>query len=248
MTKPKQHVLFNSEDLERVVTRRVKWQRAYRLIPSKFPPINLFERVAPKEDWDALIALEGLTNPRLREEAGDISNTPKSRRVSGQGASIVMAPFSHFSPQRASRFTDGTYGVYYAANKFETALREVAFHKAKFHEATNDPPSADAYREYVGEVDRIMYDLTRGAWPQYLDPDPSNYAAPQAFARAIRKRDGNGILYPSVRHIGGKCIAALFPDAVKIPVQGRHIQLSWDGKKIDRWFDFDSEKWLPFDG
>ncbi|MBS0238662.1 MAG: RES family NAD+ phosphorylase [Proteobacteria bacterium] len=247
MTKPKQQELFNSDDLERVATRRVKWQCAHRLIPTKYPPINLFERVSPKEDWDALFALEGLTNPRLREEAGEISNIPKARRVSGPGASIVMAPFSHFSPSWASRFTDGTFGVYYAANKFETALREVAYHKAKFHAATSDAPTSDDYREYIGKVDRVLYDLTDGSWPQYLDPDPASYPAPQAFAKAIRERNGNGILYPSVRHKGGKCVAALFPDVVKIPVQGRHIQLSWDGTKIDRWFDYETEQWLPFE-
>lgn len=248
MKKPKQQGLFKSEDIERVATRRVKWQRAHRLIPTKYPPIDLFERIAPKEDWDALIALEGLTNPRLREDIGEISNIPVSRRIAGgTGVSIVMAPFSHFSPEWASRFTDGTFGVYYAANKFETALREVAFHKALFHRSTNDPASHDAYREYVGKVDKVMHDLTRGHWPQYLDPDPDKYGAPQALARAIRESNGNGIIYPSVRHKGGLCIAALYPDAVKPPMQGRHIQLCWDGKKISRWFDFESKEWFQFD-
>jgi len=234
--------MFSSHpDLKKVSTRRVRWEKAHRLIPTRYPPIDLFERVAKKEDFDALYALESLTNPRIREEVGNISNIPEARRVTGPGASVVMAPFSHHG--RASRFTDGSYGVYYAGHQFETALREVVFHMERFHAATDDPISTDAYREYVGKVDKFMVDLTKGSWRRYLDPDPNSYPAPQAFARALRKNDFNGIVYPSVRHAGGQCVAALFPDAVKIPVQGRHINLRWNGSEIDRWHDPDTNRW-----
>lgn len=244
MTRRKQTDLFNeNEDLKRAATRRVKWQRAHRLIPTRYPPIALFERVAPQHDFEALYALEGLTNPRVREETGQISNIPKSRRVSGLGASVVMAPFSHFSTSRPTRFSDGTFGVYYAANKFETALREVTFHMSRFHANTSDPPLSEPYREYVGKVDRLMHDLTQGDWRKFLDPDVTHYGPSQAFAKAIRERNGNGIVYPSVRHKPGKCIAALFPDVVKIPVQGRHIELHWNGTRIDRWFDYETNNW-----
>ena len=59
---------------------------------------------------------------------------PPARRVTGPGATIVMAPFTHTSPERPSRFSAGSYGLYYAAMRFETALREarpsVVFHLA----------------------------------------------------------------------------------------------------------------------
>ena len=46
---------------------RVEWKGAVRIIRSAFPPIDLFERVADPVDWDALHAIESLTNPRLRD-------------------------------------------------------------------------------------------------------------------------------------------------------------------------------------
>ena len=229
----------------RVTTRRVKWQHTYRLIPTRYPPISLFERVANKHDWDSLYALEGLTNPRLREEAGEISSVPMSRRVTGPGASIVMAPFAHFSKDRATRFSDGTYGVYYAAHAFETALREVAFHMARFHGRTNDPPLAVSYREYAGKIDKVMHDLTKGDWSKFLDPSVVHYTESQALAKSLRERNSNGIVYPSVRHPTGQCIAVFHPDVVKIPIQGRHIDLHWDGSAIDKWFDYDAGVWKP---
>src|SRR5690606_15574123 len=49
---------------------RIEWRPCWRIIPSRFPPIQLFERVTEPEDLDAVFELEALTNPRLRDEAG----------------------------------------------------------------------------------------------------------------------------------------------------------------------------------
>ncbi|HEX8777609.1 MAG TPA: RES domain-containing protein, partial [Rhodanobacter sp.] len=50
--------------------RRVRWSHAYRIVPSRFPPVGVYDRIADPADLDALFAIEALTNPRLREEAG----------------------------------------------------------------------------------------------------------------------------------------------------------------------------------
>ena len=93
---------------------RIEWKPSWRIIPSRFPPISLFERVTEPDDLDAIFELEAITNPRLRNEVGDISMVPPEDRVSGPGSSIIMSAFTHLNPE-GSRFTDGTYGVYYAA-------------------------------------------------------------------------------------------------------------------------------------
>ena len=105
-----------------VPSRRVVWPKAWRIIASRFPPIDLFERVSddPKV-WDALIALEEMTNPRLRDEAGEISLVPPERRVSGANASWVMAAFTHIN-RSGARASDGTRGVSHAADTLEAAI------------------------------------------------------------------------------------------------------------------------------
>ena len=55
---------------------------------------------------DSLVELEMLTNPRVRQEVGEISLVPPEERVSGAGASWVMAPFTHIG--WPSRFSDGS--------------------------------------------------------------------------------------------------------------------------------------------
>ena len=51
---------------------RVGWRPCLRIVPSRFPPIQLFERVADPADLEAVLELESLTDSRLRDEAGDI--------------------------------------------------------------------------------------------------------------------------------------------------------------------------------
>jgi hypothetical protein len=219
-------------------SRRVSWRSTYRLIPSRYPPIDAFERLAPSHDWHALMELEALTNPRLRQEAGAIHLVPADQVVTGPGASIVMAPFTHVSRDRPSRFSNGTYGVYYAARSFETALLEVAFHMGRFHAATADPPTTGTYRAYKGSLDKALHDIRGDGFAALLQPDVGSYALPQTFAAQLRSNGSHGLVYPSVRHTRGQCLAAFRPTVISIPVQDRHVDLRWDGTTISGWFDY----------
>ena len=55
------------------IATRQPWKPCWRIVPSRYPPIDLFERIAPPEDWEALAAVESLTNPRIREEIQSIA-------------------------------------------------------------------------------------------------------------------------------------------------------------------------------
>jgi hypothetical protein len=88
-----------------------------------------------------------------------------------------------------------------------------------------------------------MHDLRKGDWSDFLDPDPANYGRPQELGRLLRDSGSNGVVYPSVRHAGGECIGAFWPDVVQIPEQTKHVMLKWDGNKISSWFDYETERW-----
>ena len=85
----------------------VKWEGAVRIIRSINPPIDLFKDIADPADWPLLISAEQKTNPRLMENIGNLELIPEDRRVGGQGATYLMAPFCHVSPDRKNRFSDG---------------------------------------------------------------------------------------------------------------------------------------------
>ncbi|MGN6766934.1 MAG: RES family NAD+ phosphorylase [Rhizobiaceae bacterium] len=212
------------------VRRRVRWPQTFRIIRSIHPPVDLFEDIADPRDWEALVAVEAKTNPRIRLEIGDLGKVPAARRVSGPGASFVMAPFVHCSPLRPGRFTDGSYGIYYAGDSENVALAETIHHHQRFMAGTNEEPGwTSDFRVLVGNVDRDLDDVN--AVPGVLDPD--DYAASQAEGRALRDAGSDGLTWNSVRIAGGSCIGAFWPDVVGIPVQGRHYCYHWDGSRVD---------------
>lgn len=212
---------------------RIAWPKTHRLINSAFPPIHLFEDIADPADWDLLVGAEQKTNPRLAETIGNLDLVPVARRVSGDGASWVMACFTHVSTDRKGRFHDGTYGAYYGAHSFETALFETIHHSQVFYAATSEAPGWIAdMRELVGSIDAALVDIRGGNYSHLLHK--ADYRQPQAFARQMIGNGHDGIVYPSVRHSGGECFAAFYPDVISIPVQGRHLTYYWDGARIDK--------------
>ena len=213
-------------------TAHVHWERTYRLINSRYPPIDLFEDIADPRDWNLLNQAETKTSARLAETIGNIDLVPFERRVGGHGASYVMAPFTHISTDRAGRFHDGTFGAYYAANSYETALFETIHHTGIFCTATNEENGWIAdMRELIGTIDAPLVDIRGDGFNGVMNP--TEYTASQAFARNVKAQNGNGIVYPSVRYDTGECFAAFYPDVMSIPVQGRHISYHWDGERVD---------------
>lgn len=208
--------------------KRIRWNQAYRIVPSRFPPIGVYDRIADPADMEALFAIEAMTNPRLREELGALRMVPKARRISGPGATPVMAAFTHLNPE-GSRFSDGTWGVFYAAHSVATAVEETVYHRERFLAATAEPPCEIEMRCYRTSLDCKLHDL-RGGWPPAHDPD--SYAASLALARELRTADSSGIVYDSARHAGGECIAAFYPDVVAPCVQAQHLIYRWDGQRI----------------
>lgn len=221
---------------------KVFWNPTFRIIPTRYPPIDLFERVAPPEDWDAIANLEMLTNPRLRQEWGEISLVPVERRVSGPGASWVMAAFTHLNPA-GSRFTDGSYGVYYASKEIETAIAETVYHMELFYTSTSDEPHREDMRVLLGAIDATLHDIRDGStWESAYHP--TDYGNSQTLALALRARGSDGIVYNSVRRSDGENIAAFWPDVVSIPIQGDPLAYEWNGRTISRYFDYQDETWV----
>ncbi len=212
--------------------RRTVCSATHRLILSHYPAIDLFDDVADPHDWENLAAAEAKTNPRIYEAIGDLSLVPVARRLTGDGASWVMAAFTHISPERQSRFSDGSYGVYYAADSIDCALHEHAFHMGREYAKTDQAPGwISEVRQLVGKIDAMLLDLCGGGFEALLDRN--DYGAAQVFGAQKRALEENGIVYPSQRYEEGTCFAALFPDVVTAPIQGGHYVYHWNGSRID---------------
>lgn len=172
-----------------------------------------------------------MTNDRLREEAGDLALVPPEDRVSGPGTSPIMAAFTHLNPV-GDRFTDGSYGVFYAGLTLETAVAETRYHRTRFMEATDEPAQELDMRVYAVDLAAEMHDIRgmRDSHPAYYHP--GSYAMSQALARDLRKDGSDGIVYQSVRHDGGECAAVFRPRLLSNCRQERHLCYVWDGGSI----------------
>jgi hypothetical protein len=216
---------------------RIVWPGAAPIVRSLYPPIDLFEDIADPADWPLLISAEMKSNPRLIESIGNLDLVPPARRVGGVNASWLMAPFTHPSPDRPSRFSDGTYGVLYAGQTFEVALLETMHHHGRFMAATSQAPGwTSQFREILLDVGAALHDLrSDNAAAPVLAAD--SHTAGQALGAALRAAGSDGVVYPSVRRPGGECVGLFYPDLAARPLQARHLDYHWDGERVDLYRD-----------
>lgn len=201
-------------------------KRCFRLIPSHYPPIQLFENLLDPDELEAAYYLESLTNDRLRDEAGDIALVAPEDRVTGPGTSAIMAAFTHTGI--ASRFSSGNYGVYYAGLTLDTALAESRHSRERFLSDTDEEALVLTMRCYECRVNAELVDL-RGDEACHQE----EWGNAQAQGQLIKNQDELGILYRSIRHNGGENIAILRPPALIPPAnQTKHYHYHWNGQEI----------------
>lgn len=199
----------------------------YRLIPSHFPPISLFENLLDPKELEAAYLLESMTNDRLQDQAGNIALVAPEDRVAGPGTTVIMAAFTHIGAN--SRFTKGRYGVYYAGLDLDTAIIESAFSRSRLMRATQEGPQVLTMRCYKCSVNAKLVDVRRDTAAH--NPDSFDYS--QSIGEQLRQRNEAGILYKSVRNPGGECIAAFRPTTLVPPaIQAGHFQFHWNGSTI----------------
>ena len=215
---------------------RIEWKPCWRIIPSRFPAVQLFERVADPDDLESIFELDALTNPRLRDEAGKIALVPPEDRISGPGTTVIMAAFIHLNPD-GSRFSDGTYGVFHAANNLDTAIAETRHHRERFLSATTQGRMELDMRVYLVDLEGDLHDLRGQKAVRPLVYHIENHAAGQQLASTLREAGSNGIAYDSVRHTGGECTAVFRPPLLSGARQERHLCYVWNGQEVETIYE-----------
>jgi hypothetical protein len=195
----------------------------HRLIPSQFPPIELFDTVATAEDLEAVMELAGWTNDRLA--AGRINRLPRTEWVYGRSnASIVMASFLHVAPS-GSRFNNSDLGGWYAASSLKTAMVEVAHHLRREAVDRRRANIQRQFRQYTADLAGSYLDLRgkQAAYPEAYASD--SYTGSQILGESIRASGNAGIIYDSLRELGGINIVAYRPRNVLNVVQADHYAI-----------------------
>ena len=201
----------------------------HRLIPSAYDKETVLNRLTTDSDeLTALLELEGATNERLLGEAGLLPGITVHELVFGLSYShIVNAAFTHAKPF-GSRFNGPQRGEWYAGFSLETAGIEVAFHKSEeLREINWQEKETFLYADFLADFRGEFHDI-RGdsGFVRCLDPD--SYAASQKLAGELLDKGSAGVVYPSVRHSGGTCIACFRPALVNNVRKGGQISVEFE--------------------
>lgn len=211
--------------------RRVRWDQACRIVPTRYPAVTLFDRVASAADFDALYALEAMTNERVRDEIGQVELVPPEERIFGPGSGPIMAAFTHVNTA-GSRFGIGQFGVFYAARERATAVAETCYHHGRFLAATNEGAMHLPMRLYQVTIDVRLHDLRPvGAVPTAVYA-AGDYSASQALGARLRQADSAGVAYRSVRRDGGHCVGLFRPRGAGACLHAAYLLYAWDGAQF----------------
>jgi len=201
----------------------------HRLIPSAYDEETVLNRLTTdSNELAVLFELEGATNERLLGEAGLLPGITVRELVFGVSYShIVNAAFTHAKPL-GSRFNGPERGAWYAGFSLETAGIEVAFHKAEeLREINWQEKETFLYADFLADFRGGFHDIRGDAdYAQCLDPN--SYATSQELARELLDKGSAGVIYPSVRHNGGTCIACFRPALVNNVRKGGQVSVEFE--------------------
>ena len=202
----------------------------YRVILSRYPQIHLFERVSTPEDWEVLYAVESLTNPRLRDEVGDIRLVAPVDRVYGDSASWIMAAFTHPPVDgRGGRFNHD-FGIYYCSTDESVAIAESSFHRARFlRESRIEKTTQEmrVIRAHLGPA--TLHDVRHLKDTAIYDPD--NYDESQQAGYALKTAKSFGVHYKSVR-CEGECFGVMRPKVLSDAIHWRYLRYHFNQGEI----------------
>jgi len=212
-------------------TTHVSRSNTHRMIPTRYSEDGdgvLARLGLPQSQFDNLLELEGATNDRVSGEANLLPGITVHELVFGvPNYHIVNAAFCYARPG-GTRFSSPYRGAWYAGFTRQTAQVEVAYHYAQgLREINWQERETVSYRDYLADFRAELHDLrnTRG-FEDCLDP--ASYRSSQRLAAELLHKGSAGIIYPSVRHLGGTCIACFRPALVGNVRQGEKITFTFE--------------------
>jgi RES domain len=209
----------------------IQWKSTVRLVPTRFPSTGILDRIAEPDDLEAIIELESWTNDRIATELGTLHRLPREEWVVGKTmASVIMAAYCH--PRiTGARFTGPDRGGWYAGRTIQTSHSEVIFHRTKELDEIGVFETFVQARAYLADFSGPYHDIREGR-PDYGPLySPNSYSVSQRFGHELFKEGSNGIVYRSVRHTGGECLACFRPKKVLNVRVGKHYEYRWHGTR-----------------
>ena len=203
----------------------------HRLVPSRHLPRGqsvLASVVDDESDMQAIFDLDSATNDRVLAGQQRLPGIGIEELVFGvPQADVVGAAFCHAHPLGA-RFNGPERGAWYASFDLVTSQAEAGFHKSVQLAEVGRFEDSMTYDDYLADFSASFADL-RSADDFDACLNPRSYVQSQALAERLLASGSLGVVYPSVRHKGGTCIACFRPALVGNVRRDRTYRFTWDG-------------------
>ena len=213
----------------------------YRLIPSRFPTVDVYRRIAASERWPILNEIELLTNPRQKERAAILG----TEIVDGAPPRLQNwnhAPFVYADPD-GSHLLRGAYGVLELAENKDVALAMAVSRREAFLSATSVPPHALEMR--------MLKHPVQGRFANLGDLMALTEGQRWELGETLYE-EWDGALFDCPSAPSGKMIAVFNSECLGKSVQGDHFRFWWDGNLIRNIYNFnarsgDDKGYDPYD-
>lgn len=219
--------------VEGIAVTTAAFERTVRLVTTARLRESVLAPLVDTEDEATLLAeIESATSARQLAETRGLLGLATNELVHDvPHARFINASFAYAKPGQPSRFSGAQRGAWYAALEVRTCLSEVGFHLTQMLAETGQYAATVEYAEMLCSLAGAFMDLRPMPEHPALGADIAvAYPIGNGLAEAARRAGLNGIIYPSVRHAGGTCIAALRPAAVQSVRQASVYRMIWRGR------------------
>lgn len=194
-------------------------------------------------DWLLAQAMEAEVKPPSYRSAMPLIDRPFE---DADWFNAIAWPFRHW---QASRFSDGSHGVWYGSDTVETTVHESAYHwhRGLLSDAGFENESVVAERKvyWVGCTAALLdFRRATAGHPQLLHP--TDYSFTQAVGARIHREGHPGLLIQSVRRPVGENVAVFNPGVLSNPRLNCQLAYRLEGERIlvekqpgTTWFELD---------
>lgn len=202
----------------------------FRLIPSRFPTVDVYRRIAAPSRWPILNEIELLTNTRQKERTAILG----SDVVDGAPPRLQNwnhAPFVYIDPE-GSHLVSGAYGVMELGTTKSVALAMAVARREIFLSATAQPPHALEMR--------MLRHPLRGRFARLGDLSKITQDERWVLGESLYQ-EWDGAVFDCPVASEGQTIAVFNSECLGKSIQGDHFRFWWDGSRIENIYNFNEK-------
>jgi hypothetical protein len=204
--------------------------KVFRKLVSLQQAQNLFDDLSPKpQDWALAQQVEDAVKPPPYQSRTPILHRPFE---DAEWSNAIGWPFKHW---QASRFSDGSFGVWYGCDSTETTVFETAYHWFKGfmgYAGFQQEPVVAKRQVYAVACDAALLNLRPAAAHHPGLVHKADDSCCQSVGARLHRKGHPGLIILSSRHAAGHNYVVLNPAVLSNPQLSCKLTYRLQGPRI----------------